>query len=90
VRSVHGRDDLGMALFVVRALGTRQTGDGDDAMRVIWLALALAVMGCGNTVREQATYSCRQAGYFGAVEDAGVWYCFRDRLGVPPVMPSKP
>jgi hypothetical protein len=56
-----------------------------------WLALALALAACSNTVREQAAFSCRQAGYFGAVEDAGTWYCFRDRLGAPPVVvPAKP
>jgi hypothetical protein len=80
-----------MALSVVRPLGTSQPGDGGHVMRFGWLALALTLTACGTTGREQATYSCRQAGYFGAVEDAGIWYCFRDRLGAPPVViPAKP
>jgi hypothetical protein len=55
-----------------------------------WLALALTLSACSTTARDQAVTGCRQAGYLGAVEDAGTWYCFKDRLGVPHVVPAKP
>jgi hypothetical protein len=54
-----------------------------------WLALALALSAC-SSAHNQATFTCRQAGFLGAVEDAGTWYCYRDRLGAPPVVPAKP
>jgi hypothetical protein len=55
------------------------------------LLIGLALAACSTTTRDQATFTCRQAGYLGAVEDAGTWYCFRDRLGAPPVVvPAKP
>jgi hypothetical protein len=53
------------------------------------LGLAGALAACGTTGRESAIATCRQAGYLGAVQDAGVWYCFRDQLGAPPVVPAK-
>jgi hypothetical protein len=56
-----------------------------------WVGLALAgvLAACSHTTREHAIATCRQAGYLGAVEDAGLWYCFKDRLGPPPVVPAK-
>jgi hypothetical protein len=59
---------------------------------LMWLALILVLGACGSRLlleRDRAIFTCRQAGYLGAVEDAGTWYCFRDRLGVPPVVPAK-
>jgi hypothetical protein len=60
-----------------------------------WLALALiwTLAACSSAKlidRDQAVVTCRQAGYLGAVLDAGTWYCFKDRLGAPPVVPAKP
>jgi hypothetical protein len=55
-----------------------------------WLALALALSACSSATHDQATITCRQAGFLGAVEDAGTWYCYRDRLGVPQIVPAKP
>jgi hypothetical protein len=59
-------------------------------MRRVVLLIGLALAACSTTARDQATFTCRQAGYIGAVEDAGTWYCFRDRLGVPQLVPAKP
>jgi hypothetical protein len=56
-----------------------------------WLVLTWALVACSSRQsldRDRAVFTCRQAGYLGAVEDAGAWYCFRDRLGVPPVVPA--
>jgi hypothetical protein len=57
-----------------------------------WLGLLLTLAACSHTTsREYAVDTCRRAGYLGAVEDAGSWYCFKDRLGAPPVVvPAKP
>jgi hypothetical protein len=64
---------------------------GDRAMRRWGWALVLAgvLAACSVSTREHAIATCRQAGYLGAVEDAGLWYCFKDRLGPPPVVPAK-
>jgi hypothetical protein len=69
----------------------RDDDDADDAMRRWgWLVLALAGAACASAGHDQAVFQCRQAGYLGAVEDAGTWYCWRDRLGVPQIVPAKP
>jgi hypothetical protein len=42
-----------------------------------WLVLALALSACSTTARNQAVTGCRQAGYLGATEDSGLWYCYK-------------
>jgi hypothetical protein len=54
-------------------------------MKLVWLALALALSACSTTARDQAVTGCRQAGYLSATEDAGLWYCYR---GPPLALPQ--
>jgi hypothetical protein len=58
---------------------------------LVWFVLIWTLVACSSRQsldRDRAVFTCRQAGYLGAVEDAGTWYCFRDRLGAPPVVPA--
>ena len=51
-----------------------------------FLLVGLALVGCAHAVRDLAVSGCRNAGYLGAVEDNGLWYCFKG----PPLTPPQP
>lgn len=45
--------------------------------RLVVLVVGLVLAACSTTVRDTAVTGCRQAGYLSAVEDAGLWYCYK-------------
>jgi hypothetical protein len=53
-------------------------------MKFLVLVFVLLACGCSHAMRDQATSGCRSAGYLGAVESDGAWYCFKGPALTPP------